>query len=51
MLPFSKASLFWAWNEVMLCEEAKDGQPRFPPKKLHRGSDAHTWPTYERRLA
>lgn len=21
-----------AWNEVMLCEEAKDGQPRFPPK-------------------
>ena len=21
-----------AWNEVMLCEEAKDGQPRSPPK-------------------
>ncbi|KAJ7393398.1 Armadillo repeat-containing protein 3 [Desmophyllum pertusum] len=21
-----------AWNEVMLCEEAKDGQPKFPPK-------------------
>jgi len=21
-----------AWNEVMLCEDAKDGQPTFPPK-------------------